>query len=103
MNDIDFLRKMSVAKREKFSVQSDNSLVNTPRVDNSSQEQSLPEKEMSSLPHCNQIIRKVLFTRTEVIIYPNGDTYQKSQSWFEKGTQIVRKKVKPKPRQVKKV
>jgi hypothetical protein len=41
-----------------------------------------------------QIIKKVLFTRTEITIYPNGDTWQKSSSWFEKGSQIVKKKEK---------
>jgi len=81
MNDIDFLRKMEMAKKE-----------------------SSTEKQVSpTLPHCNQVIKKVLFTRTELTIYPSGETFQKSSSWFEKGMQVVKKKVKAKPQPAKKV
>lgn len=48
------------------------------------------------------VIKKVLFTRTEITIYPNGQTFQKTTSWFDKQTYQVTKKVKKKAAPMKK-
>ena len=42
----------------------------------------------------NKVIMRVLHTRTEIRIYPNGTTFQKSTSWFED----KHYEVKPKPK-----
>ena len=44
----------------------------------------------------SSIVRKVLFTRTEITIYPDGQTFQTTKSWFQGGTQYVKKKEKKK-------
>lgn len=44
----------------------------------------------------NQVIKKVLFTRTELTIYPDGKTYQNSKTWFQKGQEVVQPKKKVK-------
>lgn len=46
------------------------------------------------IPHPNQIIIKILHTRTELRIYPNGQTYQNSKSWFEGGFTYAKPKKK---------
>ena len=44
----------------------------------------------------NKVIMRVLHTRTEIKIYPNGNTFQSSRSWFED----KHNEVKPKPKKV---
>ncbi len=47
------------------------------------------------------ITRRVLHTRTEITIYPNGQAFiNKSQSWFEDKLYEVKKKEKPKAKEV---
>lgn len=41
-----------------------------------------------------KIIKRVFFTRTEMTIYPNGKTFQKTQSWFDKQIYDVKTKKK---------
>lgn len=43
------------------------------------------------------VVMRVLHTRTEITIYPNGQAYQKSQSWFEDKEYIPKKKELKKP------
>ena len=50
------------------------------------------------------VIKRVLHSRIEISIYPNGQSYiLKSQSWFEDKIYQVKKKVKKKAPEVKKV
>ena len=60
---------------------------------------SLPSGHPSGSP---QVIKRVLHTRTEITIYPNGQTFQNSRSWFEDKVYPVRKKKKKKLSEVKK-
>ena len=46
------------------------------------------------IPSPNKVIMRVLHTRTEIKIYPNGTTFQSSRSWFED----KHYEVKPKPK-----
>ena len=46
------------------------------------------------IPNPNKVIMRVLHTRTEIKIYPNGTTFQSSRSWFED----KHYEVKPKPK-----
>ena len=60
-------------------------------------------QNLDSVPKGAQVVRKVLFTRTELTIYPNGVTFPgKTTSWFQGGTEYVKKKVK-KTKTMKKV
>lgn len=43
---------------------------------------SLPTNLMR--PDTNKVVKIVLFTRTEISIYPNGQSYQKTTSWIDK-------------------
>lgn len=57
----------------------------------------IPEKEGTGLtsfssPSSSQVVKRILFTRTEITIYPNGQAYQKSTSWFDKQVYEVKKK-----------
>ena len=49
-----------------------------------------------------KVIKRIIFTRTEITIYPNGQMYQKTTSWLDKQTYQVKKKVKKKSAPVKK-
>ena len=49
---------------------------------------------LKQIPNPNKIIMRVLHTRTEIKIYPNGNTFQSSRSWFED----KHYEVKPKPK-----
>ena len=61
-----------------------------------------PEPEPS--PQGGQIVKRVIHTRVEVNIYPNGQSFiSKSQSWFEDKIYQVKKKVKKKAAPSKKV
>ena len=55
------------------------------------QDNNIPQTQV---PFLNKIIMKVLHTRTEIKIYPNGNTFQQSRSWFED----KHYEVKPKPK-----
>ena len=48
---------------------------------------------LKQIPNPNKVIMRVLHTRTEIKIYPNGTTFQQSRSWFED----KHYEVKPKP------
>lgn len=37
----------------------------------------------TQVPVSNKVIMRVLHTRTEIKIYPNGNTFQTSRTWFE--------------------
>ena len=49
---------------------------------------------LKQIPNPNKVIMRVLHTRTEIKIYPNGNTFQQSKSWFED----KHYEVKPKPK-----
>ena len=49
---------------------------------------------LKQIPSPNKVIMRVLHTRTEIKIYPNGNTFQSSRSWFEDKYY----EVKPKPK-----
>ena len=49
---------------------------------------------LKQIPNPNKVIMRVLHTRTEIKIYPNGTTFQTSKSWFED----KHYEVKPKPK-----
>lgn len=48
------------------------------------------------IPDLKAVVVKVLHTRTEIKIYPDGSTYQSSKSWFEGGHQFHQPKRKKK-------
>jgi len=52
------------------------------------------KKELAVEKKSDGVIKRVLHTRTEITIYPNGDAFQKSSSWFDKKTYKVTKKIK---------
>ena len=52
------------------------------------------EVKNNLIPNPNKVIMRVLHTRTEIKIYPNGNTFQSSRSWFED----KHYEVKPKPK-----
>ena len=56
-------------------------------------EQSIDTPQVQ-IPNPNKVIMRVLHTRTEIKIYPDGKTFQKSTSWFED----KHYEVKPKPK-----
>lgn len=56
----------------------------------------------SSPPNKPGVIMRVLHTRTEIRIYPDGSTFQNSRSWFEGQTYDVKKKEKKKPKETQK-
>ena len=51
----------------------------------------------------NKVIMRVLHTRTEIKIYPNGTTFQSSKSWFEDKHYEVKPKPKKEPVKAKQV
>jgi len=90
----DIPKKDNVVKEEQSQTGVFPTSDNLTRTDSPSSLQNYPSKD---------IIMKVLHTRTEITIYPNGQIYHKSQSWFENQTYQVKKKEKPKPAEVKEV
>ena len=59
------------------------------------------KKQDESKDLSGRVLIKVLHTRTEITIYPGGNVFQKSQSWFEGATYEAKKKEKAKPKQIK--
>lgn len=51
-------------------------------------------------PFSTGVIMRVLHTRTEITIYPSGNIFQKSQSWFENQTYQVKKKEQAKKKEI---
>ena len=49
---------------------------------------------LKQIPNPNKVIMRILHTRTEIKIYPNGTCFQQSKSWFEDKYY----EVKPKPK-----
>jgi hypothetical protein len=63
----------------------------------------VPSSANSELPpRSKEVVMKVLHTRTEITIYPNGQIYQQSKSWFEGAVYPVKKKEKSKAVETKK-
>ena len=61
-----------------------------------------PQKPVAN--SSNQVVKRVLHTRVEMTIYPNGQSYiQKNQAWFEDKIYAVKKKIKKKAAPSKKV
>ena len=54
----------------------------------------------ASLGRSKDIIRKTIMTKTEITIYPNGQTYYKSNTWEVGKPMVVKKKVKKEAKMV---
>ena len=66
--------------------------------------ETAPEEKTIATPKDNTgVIMRVLHTRTEIKIYPGGNVFQKSSSWFENTTYNVTRKEKPKAKELQKV
>ena len=77
----------------------DDDLVKDDGLREESSKSDTPTEHTSVLPQVPskyQIIKRVLHTRTEIIIYPDGKTFQNSKSWFENDVYQVVKKQKQK-------
>jgi hypothetical protein len=58
------------------------------------------EEPKQVIHYHNQVIKRVLHTRTEINIYPNGQCFQSSKTWFEDKIYEVKPKEKKQPKEV---